>query len=93
MVGRSLRRCGVRGLTDKQIAEIRARAVASAEAQGLPAKVQDRSILWQVAALVKPQLAAPDERDPARIEGVASGSRGGDDSVVEDGRDDRGLAA
>ena len=83
----------MRGLTDKQIAEIHARAIASAEAQGLSAKVEDPAILKQVAALVKPQLAAPDERDSAGIEGVASGSRGGDDGVVEDGRDDRGLAA
>ena len=75
------------------MAEIHARAIASAEAQGLPAKVQDPAILKQVAALAKPTLAAPDEHDPGRIEGVASGSRGGDDSVVEDGRDDRGLAA
>ena len=43
--GRSRQRCGVRGLTEKQIAEIREPAVTSAEAQGLPAKVQDSAIL------------------------------------------------
>src|SRR5436309_1818374 len=60
--GRSRQRCGVPGLTDKQVAEVRALAVASAAAQGLPAKVRDRAILQRVAALVRPGLAAPDER-------------------------------
>jgi hypothetical protein len=83
----------VRGLTDKQIAQVRALAVASAEAQGLPAKVEDAAILRQVAALVRPGLAAPDEADPGRIDGVPSGRSGADHGVVEDGGDDRGLAA
>jgi hypothetical protein len=83
----------VRGLTETQVDEIRARAVVSAEAQGLPAKVQDAAILRRVAALVRPGLAAPDERDPGRVEGVASADRRGDDGVVEDGGDDRSLAA
>ncbi|MGZ4356593.1 MAG: DNA mismatch repair protein, partial [Gaiellaceae bacterium] len=69
------------------------RAVASAQAQGLPAKVQEPAILKRVAGLVRPGLAAPDEADPARVEGVASGGGGSDDGVVEDGADDRGLAA
>jgi hypothetical protein len=91
--GRSRQRCGVRGLTDKQIAEIRDRAVASAAAQGLPAKVQDATILRRVAALVRPGLAAPNERDPGRIKRVASGGGGADDGVVEGRGDDCDLAA
>jgi hypothetical protein len=84
----------VRGLTDKQIAEIRERAVASAEAQGLPARVQDPAILQRVAALVRPGLATPDERDPGQIERPAAGRGGGaDDGVVEGRGDDRGLTA
>ena len=74
--GRSRQRCGVRGLTEQQIAEIRDRAVASAAAQGLSAKVQDAAILRRVAALVRPGLAAPDERDPGRIKRVAAGVAG-----------------
>jgi hypothetical protein len=93
MVGRSLRRCGVRGLTDKQIAEIRALAVASAEAQGLPAKVEDASILGQVAALIRPGLAAPDEADARGVKRVPPRDGRSDDSVVEDSGHDRGLAA
>ena len=84
----------MRGLTDRQIAEIRERAVASAVAQGLPAKVQDPVILQRVAALVRPGLAAPDERDPGWIKRVAAGGGGGaDDGVVEGRGDDRRLAA
>jgi hypothetical protein len=83
----------VRGLTEAQIAEIRTRAIASAEAQGLAAKVQDPTILKRVAALVRPGLAAPDERDPGRIERVSSTDGRSDDGVVEDGGDDRSLAA
>jgi hypothetical protein len=87
------RRTGVPGLTESQLAEVRALAAASATAQGLPAKVEDRRILQQVAALVRPSLAAPDEADPGRVEGLATGCSGPDHSVVEDGGDDRGLAA
>ncbi len=83
----------MRGLTEQQIAEIRDRAVASAAAQGLPAKVQDPAILRRVAALVRPGLAAPDERDPGRVKRVAAGGGGADDGVVEGRGDDRGLAA
>jgi len=83
----------VPGLTEKQIAEIRARAVASAEAQGLPAKVHDASVLRQVAALVRPGLGAPDEIDAREVDGVAAGGGGGDEGVVEDCGDDRELAA
>lgn len=83
----------MRGLTDKQIAEIRALAVASAAAQGLPAKVEDAAVLERVAALVRPGLSAPDERDPGRIEGVTAGLAGSDNGVVERRGDDRGLAA
>src|SRR5207253_2532300 len=61
--GRSRQRCGVRGLTETEIAEVRARAVAAAQAQGLPAKVTERTILLRVAALVRPGLTAPDEAD------------------------------
>jgi hypothetical protein len=93
MGGRSLRRCGVPGLTDSQIAEVRARAVSSAEAQGLPAKVQDASVLRQVAALVRPGLGAPDEADARQVDGVAAGGGGADEGVVERRADDRGLAA
>ena len=83
----------MRGLTEGQLAQVRAIAVASAEAQGVPVKVSDPAILRQVAALVRPGLAAPDERDPGRIEGVTAGCGGSDHGVVEDGSDDRGLAA
>jgi hypothetical protein len=83
----------VPGLTEKQIEETRALAIASALAQGLPERVQDPAILQRVAALVRPGLAAPDGGDPGGIEGVAAGSGGGDDSVVEGCGDDRGLAA
>ena len=81
------------GLTDKQVAEVHALAVASAAAQGLPAKVQDPAILRSVAALVRPGLAAPDRCDPPRVEGVSARSGGRDHGVVEDGSDDRSLAA
>lgn len=83
----------MRGLTEQQVAEIRDRAVASAAAQGLPAKVNDPTILQRVAALVRPGLAAPDERDPGRIKRVAAGGGGADDGVVEGRGNDRGLTA
>lgn len=83
----------MRGLTEKQLAAVRELAVASAEAQGLPVKVQDPGVLRQVAGLLRPGLGAPDETDPGRVEGVASRSGGTDDGVVEDSGDDRGLAA
>lgn len=81
------------GLTERQLAAVRALAVESAGAQGLPAKVQDGAILRRVAALVRPGLAAPDETDPARVEGVSTGDSRPDDSVIEDGGDDRSLPA
>lgn len=84
---------GFGDLTDKELAEVHALAASSAAAQGLPAKVADPAILRQVAGLVRPELAAPDERDTRRVEGVAAGSRGADDCVVEHGGDDCGLAA
>ena len=83
----------MRGLTEKQLAEVHALAVASAAAQGLPAKVQDPTVLRSVAALVRPGLGAPDETDAGRVERVAAGNGGGDDGVVESGGDDRSLAA
>jgi hypothetical protein len=81
------------GLTEKQLAQLRALAVASAEAQGLPARVQDAAILRRVAGLFRPGLAAPGKGDAAGVEAVAAGNGGADDGVVEDGGDDRGLAA
>jgi hypothetical protein len=83
----------VPGLTDRQVAEVRALAVASAQAQGLPAKVVDQTILQRVAALVRPGLAAPDEADPGQVDGIASGGGRDDHGVVERRSDDRGLAA
>jgi hypothetical protein len=80
----------------------------SCASQGLPVKVCDVSVLAQVAGLLgvpaRPaaggapsRLAgvsgAPGGREPADVELVVAASAGGNDQVVEDGGDDRVLAA
>jgi len=81
---------------------------ASCASQGLPVKVSDPLLLAQVAGLLgvpaRPVAGrapsgtagvsgAPGGREPADVELVVAASAGGDDEVVEDGGDDRVLAA
>lgn len=86
----------------------RAWVEASCASQGLPVKVSDVFVLAQVAGLLgvpaRPVAGgapsgtadvsgAPGGREPADVELVVAASAGGDDEVVEDGGDDRVLAA
>jgi hypothetical protein len=83
-------------------------AEASCASQGLPVKVSDALLLAQVAGLLgvpaRPSAGgapsrpasvsgAPGGRESADVELVVTASARGDHDVVEDGGDDRVLAA
>ena len=67
---------------------------ASCEAQGLPEKVSDPTILRKVALLLRPGLAGlpvPNRRYSRRVKPIAATDGGGDQDVIEEGGDDASL--
>ena len=79
------------GRDDRLLAEARAWAERTAAEQRLPLHLVRPEILRDIAGLLG--LAAPDRDKPLGVKPVQSLPPGVDGEVVENGGDDRGLAA
>jgi hypothetical protein len=85
----------VPGLADELGAAARAWAEQTAQAQGLPRRVERMDVLRSVAVLfgARPSrgLGAPDRSEPGGIEAVEAAPSGTDNDVIEHRLDDLSL--
>jgi hypothetical protein len=75
----------VRGLDDELRWRAQAWAEATAQAQGLPAKVEQHDVLRDVAALLglKARSVAPDGLQARRVKAIEAPSTGTNDDVLQ----------
>lgn len=86
---------GSAGRPDAASPDVRSWVERSCAAQGVSVTIGDGVVLGNVAALLgaTAPLDAPDGCEATRVEAVVPTQPGADDDVVEDGGDDRPLAA
>ena len=80
----------MRGLADDLREAAHAWAEQTAQAQGLPAQVEQVDVLRDIAQLLglRGDSGAPDRVQPGRVEAVEAAPAGSNDDMIEQGGDD-----